>query len=235
MGIKKKIKRYLHNYKINKKYGKFQSNKIIKTEWNKFFINRIALINAAVSNILKKNNECNYMEIGCDDNFVFNSIILPEKNKIGIDPKNGGNYKMTSDKFFEKNKKKFDVIFIDGLHHYDQCQKDCINSMKLLNPGGIIFLHDLLPRCEIEQVIPQSYSTWSGDVWKVAVELSHSTNVDFKICNIDHGLGILKLKNDFEYKKLDLKNATFDEYLSFKKDFNIINSEDALDFIEFEN
>jgi hypothetical protein len=96
-------------------------------------------------------------------------------------------------------------------------------------------LHDLLPRCEIEQVIPQSYSTWSGDVWKVAVELSHSNNVDFKICNIDHGLGILKLKNDFEYKKLDLKNSSFDEYLSFKKDFNIINSEDALDFIEFEN
>ena len=32
---------------------------------------------------------------------------------------------------------------------------------------------------------PPNYHKWSGDVWKVAVELNHSKNVDFKICNID--------------------------------------------------
>tara|TARA_Y100000996_G_C22510245_1_gene638061 strand:- start:344 stop:1051 length:708 start_codon:yes stop_codon:yes gene_type:complete len=211
-------------------FNKKKTIHLFKYERNFYW--RVAFINKAVA----KFKNCNYLELGVANNRVFNSIPLKMNKKFGVDPSEGGNFRMTSDEFFEKHQNlKFDVIFIDGLHHYDQCQKDCINSMKLLNPGGIIFLHDLLPRCEIEQVIPQSYSTWSGDVWKVAVELSHSTNVDFKICNIDHGLGILKLKNDFEYKKLDLKNATFDEYLNFKKDFNIINSEDALDFIEFEN
>ena len=174
-----------------------------------------------------------YLEIGVANNKVFNSIPLKMTNKFGVDPFEGGNYKMTSDEFFLKNKNlKFDVIFIDGLHHYEQCQKDCINSIKSLNPGGIVFLHDLLPRCEMEQKIPQSYNSWTGDVWKVALELSRSSNVDFRICNIDHGLGVLKIKEGFEYKNLNLKKATFDDYLNYRKDFKIINSEDALDFIE---
>ena len=229
MGIKKKIKRYLHNYKINKKYGKFQSNKIIKTEWNKFFINRIALINAAVSNILKKNNECNYMEIGCDDNFVFNSIILPEKNKIGIDPKNGGNFKMTSDKFFEKNKKKFDVIFIDGLHHYEQCQKDVINSLRYLNKNGYIFIHDLLPLNWKMELIPRIQGHWNGDVWKVGYELSKIKNLNFKIANIDSGVGYLKKNDEIVYNKIsELKDQRFKDYIKIYDQLPLIDPEEAL-------
>ena len=79
---------------------------------------------------------------------------------------------------------KFDVIFIDGLHIYEQCQKDCINSMQQLSENGIIFFHDFLPRSFFEKV-PRKQSTWSGDVWKVAVELANSINVEFKIINID--------------------------------------------------
>lgn len=49
---------------------------------------------------------------------------------------------MSSDKFFKINKIFFDVVFIDGLHKYEQCQRDCMNSMKFLNQGGIIIFHD---------------------------------------------------------------------------------------------
>ena len=112
MGIKKKIKKYFYNRQIDKKFGSFKTEKKIITNWHKININRIALINAAISNILKKNKTCNYLEIGCDDNYVFNSIILPEKNKVGVDPRSGGNLKITSDKFFKNNKRKFDVIFL---------------------------------------------------------------------------------------------------------------------------
>ena len=208
----------------------FNKKKTIhKFKYEKNFYWRVAFINKAVA----KFKNCMYLEIGVANNKVFNSIPLKMTNKFGVDPFEGGNYKMTSDEFFLKHKNlKFDVIFIDGLHHYEQCQKDCINSIKSLNPGGIVFLHDLLPRCEMEQKIPQSYNSWTGDVWKVALELSRSSNVDFRICNIDHGLGVLKIKEGFEYKNLNLKKATFDDYLNYRKDFKIINSEDALDFIE---
>ena len=181
----------------------FNKKKTIhKFKYEKNFYWRVAFINKAVA----KFKNCMYLEIGVANNKVFNSIPLKMTNKFGVDPFEGGNYKMTSDEFFLKNKNlKFDVIFIDGLHHYEQCQKDCINSIKSLNPGGIVFLHDLLPRCEMEQKIPQSYNSWTGDVWKVALELSRSSNVDFRICNIDHGLGVLKIKEGFEYKNLNLK------------------------------
>jgi hypothetical protein len=54
MGIKKKIKRIYNEHVINKKYGKFKTTIIIKKNWDKVNINRIALINLAISNISKK-------------------------------------------------------------------------------------------------------------------------------------------------------------------------------------
>ena len=43
---------------------------------------------------------------------------------------------MTSDDFFLSNKDKFDVIFIDGLHIYEQVRKDVVNSINAINDGG---------------------------------------------------------------------------------------------------
>ena len=140
---------------------------------------------------------------------------------------------MTSNIFFSENNLKFDVIFIDGLHHYKQCQKDTVNSLKCLNPEGIIFIHDLLPRNSFEEFVPQKQSTWSGDVWKVAVELSQSKNIDFCIVNIDRGVGIVKTRKDYEYKvNDDLMNLKFKDFIeNFYPKLPIINSEEALKFI----
>ena len=140
---------------------------------------------------------------------------------------------MTSSEFFEKYKEiKFDVIFIDGLHHYEQCQEDCIKAMSALNKNGVILFHDFLPRSFFEENVPRKQISWTGNVWKVAVELINSKNVNFKICNIDMGIGILKLKSDFEYKLMpELKDMTYKNFLEFYKDFPLISSEDALDFI----
>jgi len=49
---------------------------------------------------------------------------------------------MTSDTFFLKNKRTFDIIFIDGLHIYDQVKRDVLNSIKVLNKDGFILLYD---------------------------------------------------------------------------------------------
>ncbi len=198
-------------------------------EYENDFFTRHAFINKAVSQY----ENCKYLEIGVANNSVFNSIPLKAQNKFGVDPVRGGNFRMTSDDFFQKNNHlKFDVIFIDGLHTYEQCQKDCLNSMKSLNPGGIIFFHDLLPRSYFEENVPRRQSAWSGDVWKVGVELNNSENIEFRIVNIDHGVGILKLKTNFHYQKMDnLKKESFAEFLKYKKDLPIISSEDALEFI----
>ena len=50
----------------------------------------------------------------------------------------------TSHNFFKKNKKKFDVIYIDGSHHYKDVKKDFINSVNCLKNEGILICDDFL-------------------------------------------------------------------------------------------
>ena len=193
------------------------------------FFKRHAFINKAIS----KYTNCNYLEIGVENNDVFNSIPLKLKNKYGVDPVCGGNYRLTSDAFFEKYKHlKFDVIFIDGLHHYLQCQKDAINSINSLNKKGVIFFHDMLPQNSYEELVPRKQASWTGDVWKVAVELTNSNNCEFKIINVDHGIGVLKINDNFEYKKMpELLNLRYKDFLKYYKNFKLITSEEGLDYL----
>ena len=62
--------------------------------------------------LIKKNKYSEYLEIGCDQDQLFSKINI--ENKTGVDPSSGGNTRKTSDEFFFENKKKFDIIFIDG-------------------------------------------------------------------------------------------------------------------------
>jgi hypothetical protein len=217
----KKIRNYVLTLGANKKY-----NITIPSENYK----RHAFVNKAVSMF----NKCKYLEIGTLKNDLFDSIPLPLSDKYGVDPYSGGNFRMTSDDFFKNNSHlNFDVIFVDGLHEYLACQKDIINSMKALSKGGIIFIDDLLPKNRYEEKVPRMQEYWTGDVWKVAVELIRSKNVVFKIVNVSSGIGILKLNDNFEYICLpDLVEATYDDFLKYYKELPLIDSEQALKFIE---
>ena len=53
---------------------------------------------------------------------------------------------MTSDEFFKKNRQNFDIIFLDGLHTYEQTIKDIDNGLRFLNTSGVILVHDCLPK-----------------------------------------------------------------------------------------
>jgi predicted O-methyltransferase YrrM len=141
---------------------------------------------------------------------------------------------MTSDQFFKKNKFFFDVIFIDGYHEYYQCQRDVINSIKYLNLGGIIILHDCIPKNSYEEAMPQKQNASTGNVWKVCVELSQSKNIDFVIANTDSGIGIIKIRKKFQYKYIpNLGNLNFEHFVDkYYKILPIVSSEEALDFID---
>ena len=52
--------------------------------------------------------------------------------------------KDTSHNFFQKNDKKFNVIYIDGSHFYDDVKKDFITSMNCLSEGGILICDDFV-------------------------------------------------------------------------------------------
>ena len=52
--------------------------------------------------------------------------------------------KMTSDNFFQKNQKNFDLIYVDGDHSSHQVKIDINNSWNSLKPGGFLILDDYM-------------------------------------------------------------------------------------------
>ncbi len=232
-------KRYLKRISYEFKalyYGyikKKKSNRLFKHDWKNKHINRHAIINKGVFRIKELKNNCNYLEIGCDRDQNFNAVALEEEFKTGVDPNSGGTVRDTSDNFFNQNKDLFDVIFVDGLHHYEQCQKDVINSIKNINNYGIIFIHDLLPRDWKIEHVPRCNESWSGDVWKVAIELNESENIDFYIADIDSGVGcaFVNKKSNYKNMKSELINKNYDYFLDNIRKCNLIHPNDLLKII----
>ncbi len=174
-----------------------------------------------------------YLEIGCDNDELFSFIKC--NKKTGVDPEKGGNVRATSDEFFLKNKLFFDLIFIDGLHEYDQVCKDIENSLRFLSKNGMIMLHDCLPNNVYQQIVPRCKRTWNGDVWKAIVKYRTDDNLDIYTCNADSGIGIIfkrKNKNRLEIKMNNFKNLKFREFFyDHKKLMNIIEYNELIKLI----
>tara|TARA_Y100001970_G_scaffold186105_1_gene226336 strand:- start:553 stop:1230 length:678 start_codon:yes stop_codon:yes gene_type:complete len=216
------IKRFLYYFYGEKFYKRLSYN------WSNY-PSRFQIIQKIID--FKKYNS--YLEIGCDQNKNFSNITI--NKKIGVDPNSGGTHRMTSDSFFEKSKSKFDIIFIDGLHTYEQVKKDIENSLNALNPKGIILIHDCLPKKIWNQIVPRLYGHWNGDVWKALVEFRTYKDLDTYTCVADHGIGIIikrpnrsiletKIKN---FKKLKFK----DYFTNHEKFMNLVQSENLIEII----
>lgn len=172
-----------------------------------------------IKEIIKIKKMKSYLEIGCDDDLLFSKI--PLDNKIGVDPVSGGNIRLNSDDFFKQNMRKFDLIFIDGLHYYDQVKKDIKNSLDILNPSGLILLHDCLPSRMSHQAIPRYRGKWTGDVWKAIVEYRMRPDLNIYTCIIDMGISIIEIKNNEnipDYEVNNFKQLKFkDFYYNYPK------------------
>jgi len=203
-------------------------NKKIKYNWESF-PRRYDIINK----IIIKRNYTSYLEIGCFKDETFNQINI--KKKIGVDPVSGGNLRMTSDQFFIDNKEKFDLIFIDGLHVYEQVIKDIFNSIKVLKENGIILVHDCLPRKLWYQTPTRMSDTWNGDVWKAIVECRTLENIDTYTCLADEGIGVIKVQKNNNLLNLNLsnfKNLKYKEYYTNRESLmNIISVEKLINQI----
>ena len=212
------------NFLLNKIYHLIFGEKFLKKiNFNFDKRSRLDLIN----DMIKKKNYKKYLEIGCHNNEVFDEI---EIDKIGIDPISGGNFRGTSDEFFEKNQKTFDCIFIDGLHEYKQVNKDIVNSIKFLNKDGIIILHDCLPPSISHQRVSRTRYTWKG-----IVEARTWEYVDTYTVLADQGLGIIKKENNTDILKI--KGVSFQKlkfsyfYENHSKIMRTISCNDFLNII----
>jgi len=169
--------------------------------------------------LIKKNNYKNYLEIGCDKNQLFSKVNI--NNKIGVDPVSGGNVRKTSDDFFTENKSSFDIVFIDGLHTYEQVKKDILNSVNCLLDEGVILVHDCMPDSLGKQAVPRYKMQWNGDVWKAIVDLRQQENLEIYTCEIDQGIGVISKKKNTSILKLDkpINKLKFKDYFNNYKEY----------------
>ena len=169
--------------------------------------------------LIKKNNYTNYLEIGCDQNQLFSKVLI--ENKIGVDPVSGGNIRKTSDDFFKENNDKFDIVFIDGLHTYEQVKKDILNSVNCLNVNGIILVHDCMPDSLGKQAVPRYKMQWNGDVWKAIVDLRQKEDLDIYTCEMDQGIGVISKKKNSSLLSLNkpIHKIKFKDYFDNYKEY----------------
>ena len=184
-----------------------------------------------INALIEKNNYKSYLEVGTQDP-KSNFDKINTEHKVSIDPFPRGEVTFvgTSDEYFESisDDVKFDIIFIDGLHHNDQVLKDVENSLKHLNKGGIIVCHDSLPSNEREQERNDHGGVWLGDVWKAIAEL-RMTRDDLIIETIDTDLGCCLISRGSS-EKWDSKGEDWELYTYY-----VSNKKELMNVISVEN
>jgi len=167
-----------------------------------------------INGLIKKYGYKSYLEIGVNTPSQpgYNWVGVEIELKHGVDPNVDTTYKVTSDEFF-KNKitRKYDIIFIDGLHIFEQVYLDIVNSLNALEDGGIIVVHDCNPITEITQRRERASDAWHGDVWKSILKLRiENPELDISTVNTDEGCGIIK-----KGSQITLKVDTSDEIYEY--------------------
>ncbi len=102
----------------------------------------------------------------------------------------------SSDNFFNYNRDKFDIVFIDGVHTEEQTIKDIENACHCLSKNGIIIVHDCMPPDEWHQREPHEFhegENWNGTVWKAALRVSNKTIYKCTLLDTDWGCGIIDM------------------------------------------
>lgn len=187
------------------------------------------------------NQSSKYLEIGVSKGVTFNAINI--KNKVAVDPKfkfktkeyateNIVFLEISSDEFFKnyaKGFESFDLIYIDGLHTFEQTFRDFCASVSLAHSQTIWLIDDTCPGSYAQaQSSVQNYAklrrfsqekdvSWMGDVFKVVTAI-HDFFPQFSFATFpDHGQTVVwnQWRADFEPLWNSLETISRLEYLDF--------------------
>ena len=187
------------------------------------------------------NKSSNYLEIGVSKGITFNAVNI--KNKVAVDPKfkfktqkyateNIVFLEITSDEFFKNHAKgfeSFDLIYLDGLHTFEQTFRDFCASVSLAHSQTIWLIDDTCPgsyaqaqsslqNCtKLRQFSPEKNGNWMGDVFKIVAAI-HDFFPQFSFATFPHhGQTVVwnQWRSDFEPLWNSLETISRLEYLDF--------------------
>jgi hypothetical protein len=108
-----------------------------------------------LNHIARLSGAASYLEIGVFDGATFFEVDL--KYKVAVDPNFLFDFasrenettkfpQLTSDRFFENCAQgQFDLIYLDGLHTFDQTLRDFLNSLQFAHDKTIWLIDDTVP------------------------------------------------------------------------------------------
>lgn len=136
-------------------------------------MSRVSILNL----LLEKSSGKKYLEIGVNTpaqpGYSRDKIDAEVVHGVDPNPATKAEYIMTSDVFFADHcEESYDVIFVDGLHRFENAYRDILNSLEALNEDGIVVVHDTRPVSFSTQTRQQGRTLkWHGDVWRAIVFL----------------------------------------------------------------
>ena len=159
-----------------------------------------------IKHLISKYQLESYLEIGVRDFYNFDQIDCVDKTAVDPRPIGGKEragtinlYAQTSDQFFESlnPEKRFDLIFIDGLHLAEQVEKDIDNALAHLSDAGFIVMHDCNPPTEFHQrevyKVDGKFPPWNGTTWKAfAKKRMQDKGLEMAVVNTDWGVGLIR-------------------------------------------
>lgn len=132
-----------------------------------------------------------YLEIGVQTGRTFEAVDLPIKVGVDPDPASKATIYCGSDQYFEliDENKKFDIIYVDGLHEAHQAYRDIENAVKHLSENGIIIVDDIAPKRHAHQTPRPTALHWTGDVWRSWFKAIHTFGDRFDMFTVDIAFG----------------------------------------------
>jgi SAM-dependent methyltransferase len=160
-----------------------------------------------------------YLEIGVQTGATFRAVEIDHKVGVDPDPLSKATIHTTSDQFFSLNNERFDIVFVDGLHHWETALRDIHNAAAILNEGGVIIVDDIAPRKQAHQTRHISDIHWTGDVWKAWFAAVAEYRGRFNMFSLDiaFGLGVMVAgTTEIDPPLLSAERAGWSDYVAHR-------------------
>lgn len=176
-----------------------------------------------------------YLEIGVQRGDVFSRVEVERKVGVDPDPRSAATIHLPSDAYFdrldaESPSERFDLVFVDGLHHREQVVRDVRNSIRYLSTGGVTVVHDCDPPSEAAGGRAMCSGVWCGDVWKGWIDLRRELDRETFVVDTDLGCGVI-LEGDPAPPNGE-SDPTWSEFAANRSEWlRLVSVDDALDRI----
>ena len=152
-----------------------------------------------------------YLEVGVSEGVTFNA--LKAGHKVAVDPEfcipygrreaRAEYHEVTSDDYFLRLNRApslFDVVYLDGLHTFDQTLRDLMNTIDVLRHDGVIIIDDVVPSSyhsslpnhrdavAVKDAVNSVDQSWMGDTYRLVYFIeTFLPRFDYATVSDNHG------------------------------------------------